>query len=67
MIISSGTLNKRTMAGMALRQRVECAFKSQGLDVGCNNLYANGVSHVLGQVPQGHSSPFHYVKGKMGN
>lgn len=48
MIIFSGTLNKRTVAGMALRQRVGCAFKSRGLDVGCNNLCANGVSHVLG-------------------
>lgn len=67
MIISSGTLNKRTVAGMALRQRVGCAFKSQGLDVGCNNLCANGVSHVLGRVPQGDFSPFHYVKRKMGN
>lgn len=40
------------MSGMALRQRVGCAFKSQGLDVGCNNLYANGVSHVWGKYPK---------------
>lgn len=48
MIISSGTMSRRTVARMTLRQRVGCAFMSQGLDVGCNNLWASGVSQVLG-------------------
>lgn len=48
MIISSGTLTKRTVAAVALRQRMGCALMPQGLDVGQNNLWASGVSRVLG-------------------
>lgn len=46
MVISSGTLSQRTVAGMALRQRVGSALVPQGLDVGYNTLWANDGSQV---------------------